>query len=85
MKELNLVANVVKHASGPSAGKLHVIRPDLFSPPGLEEFGPTFAPKPEDVEHPAGGLDLYVTEHNLQVYFKAAEEFWIQFCEMIQR
>jgi hypothetical protein len=81
--EVRLVANTVKHAAGESAHALMDRRPDLFRDSDIEDETLLFAPRPEDIEHPAGGDDLYVTEADLDVYFAAAVEFWKGFSRMI--
>ncbi len=83
--ELRLVANTVKHGAGDSASKLLAVRPDLFTAPGLGDFSARFAPRAVDVERPAAGEDLYVSENDLRAYFTAAVDFWTDFAEMIAR
>lgn len=82
--ELRLIANTVKHASGDSARSLYKTRPDLFMWPGAENISQRLTPYLPDVERPAGGEDLYVTEADLRLYFTTSAEFWTELCEMIE-
>ena len=81
VNELRLVANSVKHGSGPSSNELFKIRPDLFYP------------NCETQEHnsrscllrkPAAGEDLYVTEQHIAAYFEAAISLWQGFSIQIE-
>jgi hypothetical protein len=78
LEELRLVANVVKHAEGVSAGRLRTLRPAMFmhpdyrdSPPVLGEVHTT-----DEVYRPLSGTDLYLTDGDLLRYCGAADSFW---------
>ncbi|MBI5092939.1 MAG: hypothetical protein HZB26_10920 [Candidatus Hydrogenedentes bacterium] len=85
VKELRLVANAVKHGPGVSALKLHAIRPELFTAPGLSEDTFFNAPNALRIGRPAGGEDIYVTDKDLEEYFDATLEFWNEFAARNQQ
>jgi hypothetical protein len=77
--ELRLVANVVKHADGESAKRLHQLRPDYFRQsgfPGLGEWELRWDPH---VFQPLIGRDLYVQSKDVRLYLNSLIEFWRQF------
>jgi hypothetical protein len=76
MKELSLVANVVKHAEGNSAQKLRQVRPDLFTAPSIRSDEALSWIAGRHLYSPLSGDDLYVTEADLTGYFDAAQAFW---------
>lgn len=84
VSELRLVANTVKHGAGDSACRLYLLRPDLFSPPGLDQPSQGMSPRLGRVERPASGDDLYVTEQDLVSYFDAAAAFWQEFGTLVE-
>lgn len=78
--ELNLVANVVKHAEGRSADDLRKIRPELFDHPMMRQ------PEYQDLEptdlstrHPLAGADFYVDKPDFDEYASVLDEFWVWF------
>ena len=76
LNELRLVANVTKHAEGPSAVHLREERPDLFEDPAFHKLGvPGVSFR---VSTPLAGEGLYVTEDDLVAYQRAVETFWEQ-------
>lgn len=84
IRELRLVANVVKHGEGDFKAqretdfeKLVKVRAELFVPPDIRgtEMETVFRRRPR-VERPAGGEDVYVDAPDLQSYFKGAVDFW---------
>jgi hypothetical protein len=76
LEELDLVANVSKHAEGQSAERLRNLRPELFVPPSIRGdpfFGSsTVGP----VNRPLMGEDLFVQPEDLRAYLEAIESFW---------
>lgn len=72
--ELRLLANTVKHADGPSAAKLRVIRPDYFVYPIIREIGGN--PPPIPLRNPLGGTDLFVGREDFPGYRDAIRSFW---------
>jgi hypothetical protein len=76
LEELDLVANVAKHAEGQSAERLRNLRPELFVPPSIRGdpfFGSsTVVP----VNRPLMGEDLFVEPDDLRAYLEAIESFW---------
>jgi hypothetical protein len=79
--ELRLVANTVKHGSGPSSDELFKIRPDLFYPncDTQEHNLPLLS-----LRKPAAGEDLYVTEQDIAAYFEAVISLWQEFSIKIE-
>jgi hypothetical protein len=76
IKELQLVANVVKHAAGWSSDELKNLRPDLFYHRAVLDF---CSPGSEmhdrrPVRIPLSGEDLYVSEQDFRKYAAAASE-----------
>jgi hypothetical protein len=79
--ELRLVANTVKHGSGPSSDELFKIRPDLFYPNFYKQEHHSL---PLLLRKPAAGQDLYVTEQDIAAYFEAAISLWEEFSIQIE-
>jgi len=75
LEELELVANVAKHAEGRSAEQLRVIRPDLFVAPSIRGNSDLVAPT-RPVHAPLMGDDLYVQPEDLRAYLDTIEAFW---------
>jgi len=73
--ELHLVANAVKHGEGRSAKELRGRRPDMFRPPELARLGAELPPV-QVVGMPLAGVDLYVTEKDLENYAGALKQLW---------
>ena len=71
--ELKHLANVVKHAEGPSAQKLRKRRPDLFRP--KKEDG-TISFEDIATTQPLAGESIYVTERDLEDFAKAICALW---------
>ena len=81
VNELRLVANTVKHGSGPSSDELFKIRPDFFYPNcDTQEHNS----RPCLLRKPAAGEDLYVTEQDIAAYFEAAISLWQEFSIKIE-
>ncbi len=76
LHELRLVANVAKHAEGPSAEELEKIRPDLLVAPSFRPEGLHFPQGLRHMYQPLSGDDLYVAPPDLEAYFEAAIGFW---------
>jgi hypothetical protein len=84
LQELRNVANVVKHADGPSANWLRSHRPEIFTPPSFRGTEKLFVPNPIRWPfQPLSGQDLYITADNLERYFRAVEKFWREFEEIL--
>ncbi len=81
VNELRLVANSVKHGSGPSSDELFTIRTDLLYPNyDTQEHNS----RPFLLRKPAAGEDLYVTEKDIAAYFEAAISLWQEFSSKIE-
>ena len=81
VNELRLVANTVKHGSGPSSDELFKIRPDFFYPNcDTQEHNS----RPFLLRKPAAGEDLYLTEQDIAAYFEAAISLWQEFSIKIE-
>lgn len=76
LEELDLVANVAKHAEGQSAEKLRLVRPELFTHPLLRADSAFNSLPPGAVNRPLMGDDLYVQPEDLRAYLDAVEVFW---------
>lgn len=81
LEELRLVANVVKHGEGGSAGRLRKIRPDLFVYPTLRE-DPTGVSSLR-VETTLFGHDFFVTKEEFERYHKASVAFWTELADAL--
>lgn len=75
LEELDLVANVAKHAEGQSAVRLRVLRPELFVPPSIQG-GPVHSSPVGPANRTLMGEDLFVQPDDLRAYFNAVESFW---------
>jgi hypothetical protein len=82
LKELQLVANVVKHGDGHSSRKLKGLRPELFVSPSLGSHRAAFPPRSQ-VVRPLIGEDLYVSDDELVAYFAEVENFWKAFAQSL--
>lgn len=79
--ELRLLANVVKHADGTSAGKLRTKRPDLFhKSKGLFAMEPVKAP----IFTPMTGESLYVPLSQFMNYAQSVKAFWSEMCTSLE-
>lgn len=87
LNELRLVANVVKHAEGSSAGELKHSNPKLFQHPLSEELGypPLPADKISSIFRPLYGEGIYITEDDFERYAKAVEGFWEKMAEEFEK
>jgi hypothetical protein len=74
IKELNSLANVIKHGEGGSADKLRRTNPKLFHFPGTYQFSKMLSPLP--VVAPLAGSEIFVTLDDFDRYLKSLEEFW---------
>lgn len=83
--ELRLVANTVKHAEGPSAEKLHALRPDFFREAGFPELGEWVIRWKPHVFQPLVGKDLYLEPKDVRAYLKSLLEFWEELFEAMSR
>jgi hypothetical protein len=78
LKELELVANVAKHAEGQSAERLRELRPELFvypshrNDPDLQWLSNYKRPVNESL----AGEGFFVEPDDLRAYFDATESFW---------
>lgn len=74
--ELELLANVVKHAEGRSANELRGLNPDYFRQPFLRETAFRDIPTTErPVETPLTGGDIYVTKGDYDRFLEAVLMF----------
>ena len=96
VRELGLVANVVKHGGGRSAESLVKLAPNLFAPPMLRDDPWTMRritrnndalhPQPPRlVDRPLAGNDLYVTPQEFQMYAGAATALWSELAAEITK
>jgi hypothetical protein len=70
LRELRLVANVVKHADGPSCTELRQARPDFFS-------------HSYPVYQPLAGEDLHISVDEFTRYVEATKQFWEELAEAV--
>jgi hypothetical protein len=75
LEELDLVANVAKHAEGRSADCLRALRQELFVHPSIREY-PVLRSSVRRVNRTLMGTDLFVQPEDLRAYFDAVEAFW---------
>lgn len=76
LEELDIVANVAKHAEGQAAERLRTLRPELFVSPSIRG-DPTFDSSDlGPVNRPLMGEDLFVEPDDLRAYLEAIESFW---------
>lgn len=76
LHELELLANVVKHAAGRSADELRARNPDYFRQPLLREAAFRDIPTSErPVETPLTGEDIYVTKADYDRFLEAVLAF----------
>ena len=84
IKELRNVANTIKHADGYSADRLRSEYPAIFTHPYLRNQTQLFVPNPARWPfQPLSGHDLYVTTDDLDRYFRAADDFWREFEQVL--
>lgn len=83
VKELNLLANTVKHGEGSSAQQLKSLRPDLFKNPDLHELGLSSESNPK-VFLPLAGEDVYVSLEDIQQYKDALCNFWQELLDAME-
>ena len=79
IRELECVANTVKHGEGPSATKLRKIRPDLFEHPVTRTILPKSSwnavqEDPLELRSPLAG-DLYITKEQFAEFAGTTEKF----------
>ena len=87
LEELQLVANVVKHADGTSSSKLKDMRPDMFRSPDpvVREIWGECPQSPREVFQPLFGEDFYVTPEDLRLYVKKVVELWEEFADVLEK
>ena len=76
IKELRLLANVIKHAEGRSSRELAEIAPALFGLSSEDRAKEGFAQVAGRIHWPLFGLDLFVKEGDLHRYADAIGYFW---------
>ena len=76
LEELDLVANVAKHAEGHSADRLRAVRPELFVPVEIRGASKLSDGYTRPVHTPLMGEGLYVQAEDLRAYLEAVEAFW---------
>lgn len=77
IKELNSVANVVKHAEGDSEKSLRRRRPEYFNHPLRRQ--PAYQDLPLSslpTRTPMAGTDVYVLKEDFDSYIASLDEFW---------
>lgn len=74
LKELNSLANVIKHGEGGSASKLRRMNPKLFHYPGTFELADIATDMP--IAAPLAGDEIFVTVEDFERYVDAIERFW---------
>lgn len=74
LRELNSLANVIKHGEGGSASKLRRANPKLFHYPGTYEFSKSSMDLP--IAAPLAGDEIFVTTEDFDRYVEAVEQFW---------
>jgi hypothetical protein len=81
VRELELLANSVKHADGRSAKELRQMRPDYFVDPLLRgsPLEVMMARHPRPLASPIGGTDFFVERTDLDAYRDALRQFWEEF------
>ncbi|MCC6502664.1 MAG: hypothetical protein IT362_05975 [Deltaproteobacteria bacterium] len=86
VKELEVVANAVKHAEGRSAVELLSLRPDLFDHPAIQKYPFfNFGISRPHVYMPLAGEDIYLTINDLNTYSSALVSFWEELADNIGR
>lgn len=86
VKELEVVANAVKHAEGRSADELRSLRPDLFDHPAIQKYSFfNFGISRPHVYMPLAGKDIYLTIDDLYAYSSALVSFWEELADNIGR
>lgn len=81
LDELRLLANVVKHADGPSCEKLRVRRPNLFQSPVSVEAGlPSVRGA---VYQPLVGEGIYLNQPEFIRYVDDVKEFWSELSQKL--
>jgi len=78
--ELDLVANVAKHAEGQSAERLRALRPELLTHESLRGTTPAETYGQGPITRPLMGDDLYVGEEDLRAYIEAVDAYWRFVC-----
>jgi hypothetical protein len=81
LEELRLVANVVKHGEGGSAGRLRKIRPDLFVYPSLRKDRTGVSRL--RMETTLFGQDFFVTKEEFERYHKGSVAFWTELADAL--
>lgn len=74
LKELNSLANVIKHGEGGSASKLRKVNPRLFQYPGTYNLSGISVDMP--IAAPLAGDEIFVTTEDFDRYVDAVEKFW---------
>jgi hypothetical protein len=74
LKELNSLANVIKHGEGGSATKLRRTNPKLFHYPGTFEVSQISLDLP--IAAPLAGDEIFVTLEDFNRYVASVEQFW---------
>ncbi len=69
---------MVKHAEGSSAGKLQLLRPDLFAHAWLGIGRDARSGQFPLVREPLSGQGLYVSLDDYVLFTKAVEDFWVR-------
>ena len=75
LEEMDLVANVAKHAEGQSAERLRAVRPDLFVHPSIRDIS-ALSSATHPVHTPLMGEAFFVQPEDLRTYLDVIEAFW---------
>jgi hypothetical protein len=75
LNELNLVANVIKHAEGRSAKELRAVRAQLFQHP-VERRLVLARFRPSIVSQPLTGESIYILRNDFEDYASQVDGFW---------
>ncbi len=83
IRELEALANTVKHGAGRSARLLAELRPDLLVHPLFRSEKGRLGKPVGDIHLPLAGDDVYVTAVDFQQFANAVATFWDQLADAI--
>jgi hypothetical protein len=76
LKVYRLLANAIKHAEGPAAVELKLLRPDWFVYPAFRNDRLREHLSTPSLYEPLAGEDLYIDAEDLDALVEAASDFW---------
>jgi hypothetical protein len=85
LNELRLIANVIKHAEGPSADKLRHLRPDLFERCTWSTLSPGTIVRTGLVREPLAGDGIFVSKQDFDDYARDVDAFWVTLMRDLDR